>query len=102
MASRREYRIVYEPPDGPNDHNWSAFVPDLPGCVATGVDRAETGRHIREAVAYHLQELLRDGSQLPEGGEYSDTAAFEVRDDGSVLVDWMTLIAPDPLVSNER
>ncbi len=53
-----KYAVVYE--QTPN--NFAAYVPDLPGCVATGRDRAEVKRHIAEAIRFHL-ELMRDGGE---------------------------------------
>ena len=55
------YAIVIERADG----NYSAYVPDLPGCVATGAtpDQAET--EIREAIEFHLEGLRQDGAPLP-------------------------------------
>ena len=48
------------------ENNYSAYVPDLPGCVATGRTRAETVRNIREAIAFHLEGLREDGIPIPE------------------------------------
>lgn len=45
--------------------NFSAYVPDLPGCVATGATVAETGRALREAIAFHLDGLRDDGALVP-------------------------------------
>jgi predicted RNase H-like HicB family nuclease len=45
--------------------NYSAYVPDLPGCVATGATVEEATREIREAIAFHLQGLLADGLPIP-------------------------------------
>ncbi len=45
--------------------NFSAYVPDLPGCVATGTTLAETETAIREAIAFHLDGLRQDGSPIP-------------------------------------
>src|SRR5712691_8017599 len=42
-------------------NNYSAYVPDLPGCVATGVTMEETEQLIREAIELHLTELREDG-----------------------------------------
>ena len=47
-------------------NNYSAYVPDLPGCVATGKTREEVSRNIREAVAFHLDGLREDGTPIPE------------------------------------
>jgi predicted RNase H-like HicB family nuclease len=47
-------------------NNYSAHVPDLPGCVATGKTREEVSHDIREAVAFHLDGLREDGTPIPE------------------------------------
>jgi len=46
--------------------NYSAYVPDLPGCVATGESVAEVEREIREAIAFHIDGLREDGETIPE------------------------------------
>jgi len=58
--------------------NFSAYVPDLPGCVATGTTLAETETAIREAIAFHLEGLRQDGSPIPPASskvEYVEVAA---------------------------
>jgi predicted RNase H-like HicB family nuclease len=55
------YAIVIESA-GPN---YSAYVPDLPGCVATGATVDEVEREIREAIEFHLEGLREDGSPIP-------------------------------------
>lgn len=45
--------------------NYSAYVPDLPGCVATGRTVAEIEFAIREAIMFHLEGLREDGSPVP-------------------------------------
>ena len=45
--------------------NYSAHVPDLPGCIATGGTVEETEQAIREAIAFHLEGLREDGSPIP-------------------------------------
>ena len=45
--------------------NYSAYVPDLPGCVATGATVEETEAEIREAIAFHLEGLREDGLPIP-------------------------------------
>ena len=42
----KEYTVIYE--SGPR--NWSAYVPDLPGCIATGKTRLKVEQQIREAI----------------------------------------------------
>lgn len=56
------YAVVIEKAEG----NYSAYVPDLPGCVATGTTREEVEREIREAIRLHLQGLKEDGLSIPE------------------------------------
>ncbi|MGH6620563.1 MAG: type II toxin-antitoxin system HicB family antitoxin [Alphaproteobacteria bacterium] len=46
--------------------NFSAYVPDLPGCVATGATLEEAEQAIREAIEFHLEGLREDGSPIPE------------------------------------
>lgn len=45
--------------------NYSAYVPDLPGCVATGASVRETEQAIREAIEFHLEGLREDGTPIP-------------------------------------
>jgi predicted RNase H-like HicB family nuclease len=45
--------------------NYSAYVPDLPGCIATGKSVADTERLIREAIEFHLEGLRADGAPIP-------------------------------------
>ena len=68
------YAIVLEK----TEHNYSAYVPDLPGCVATGANLQQTENLIREAIKFHIEGLLEDGLPLPEPTsvvEYMDVAA---------------------------
>jgi predicted RNase H-like HicB family nuclease len=45
--------------------NYSAYVPDLPGCVATGHTMEEVKQQIAEAIEFHLEGLLEGGDPLP-------------------------------------
>jgi len=47
-------------------NNYSAYVPDLPGCIATGGTLEETEQLIREAVELHLIGLREDGLPIPQ------------------------------------
>ena len=47
------------------EHNYSAYVPDLPGCIATGKTVEEVTQLIREAIAIHLEGLREDGDPIP-------------------------------------
>ncbi|ODU99223.1 MAG: hypothetical protein ABT20_17260 [Rubrivivax sp. SCN 70-15] len=57
-----KYTVVIEKAEG----NYSAYVPDLPGCVATGATIEEVEREIREAIALHIDGLREDGLAVPE------------------------------------
>jgi predicted RNase H-like HicB family nuclease len=46
--------------------NYSAFVPDLPGCVATGATVKEVERNLRDAIRLHLKGLREDGLAIPK------------------------------------
>ena len=45
--------------------NYSAYVPDLPGCIATGATVSEVEAEMREAIAFHLEGLRADGLPVP-------------------------------------
>jgi predicted RNase H-like HicB family nuclease len=73
-ANSMRYAIVIEKGEG----NYSAYVPDLPGCVATGSSVKETERSIREAIEFHLDGLRADGLPIPQPTsqvEYVEIAA---------------------------
>jgi predicted RNase H-like HicB family nuclease len=60
MAVR--YAVVIENAEG----NFSAYVPDLPGCVATGSTVEETEQAIRDAIQFHLEGMREDGVPIPQ------------------------------------
>jgi predicted RNase H-like HicB family nuclease len=67
------YAIVIEKADG----NFSAYVPDLPGCVATGDSESAVESLIREAIEFHVSGLREDGLVIPSPSskvEYVDVA----------------------------
>ncbi len=64
-----KYVVVYEQtPTG-----WSAYVPDVPGCVAAGAKREETERLIREAIVFHLEGLRENDEPIPVPGTWTET-----------------------------
>jgi predicted RNase H-like HicB family nuclease len=68
------YAIVIEQANG----NYSAYVPDLPGCVATGATVAEVEAEVRDAIVFHVEGLREDGLPVPPPSsqvEYIDIAA---------------------------
>jgi predicted RNase H-like HicB family nuclease len=62
------YAIVVEKAES----NYSAYVPDLPGCVATGATVEETERLLREAIELHVRGLREDGLPVPEPSSVVD------------------------------
>ncbi|HEY4083459.1 MAG TPA: type II toxin-antitoxin system HicB family antitoxin [Burkholderiaceae bacterium] len=68
------YAIVIEKAES----NYSAYVPDLPGCVATGASLAEVEAEIRDAIVFHVEGLREDGLPIPAAQsqvEYVEVAA---------------------------
>ena len=55
------YAVVIEK----SQSNYSAYVPDLPGCIATGATVAEVQQSIREAMELHLTGMREDGTPIP-------------------------------------
>ena len=57
------YAVVIEKAQG----NYSAYVPDLPGCVATGATVADVEAEMRVAIDFHIEGLREDGLPIPQG-----------------------------------
>ena len=58
----KEYTVIYEH----TKNNWSAYSPDVPGCMATGKTREEAELNYKEALAFHIEGLKEDGQPIPE------------------------------------
>jgi predicted RNase H-like HicB family nuclease len=58
----KEYLVIFEWANS----NYSAYVPDLPGCISTGKTLEDTERNIREAIELYLDTLKEDGHPIPE------------------------------------
>ncbi len=65
------FLIVIEKANG----NYSAYSPDLPGCVATGKTRAQVTRHMHEAIEMHVQGLLEDKLPVPKSQSFAEYIA---------------------------
>lgn len=59
-----KYTVVYER----TSRNYSAYVPDLPGCVAAAKTKAETRRLIRDALKMHIEAMREAGEPIPAPG----------------------------------
>jgi predicted RNase H-like HicB family nuclease len=62
------YAVVIEKAED----NYSAYVPDLPGCVATGESVEEVETQIREAIRFHIDGLKADGLAIPQPTSIAD------------------------------
>jgi predicted RNase H-like HicB family nuclease len=62
------YAIVIEKAN----RNYSAYVPDLPGCVATGESVVAVETEIRDAIRFHIEGLKEDGLPVPEPTSIAD------------------------------
>lgn len=74
MMNPMRYAVVIEQ----SENNYGAWVPDLPGCVATGKSLEVVQKRIREAIALHLAGMREDGDTIPSPTvrvEYVDVAA---------------------------
>ena len=68
------YAVVIEQAIG----NYSAYVPDLPGCIATGQTLGEVESEISQAIAFHIEGMVEDGLPVPQPSsqvEYIEVAA---------------------------
>ena len=68
------YLVVIEPAG----RNYSAYSPDLPGCVATGATREETRTRMQQAIARHLEGLREDHQPIPEPGASAEVVEVAV------------------------
>ena len=69
----RRYLVVIEKADG----NYSAYSPDIPGCVAVGDTLEEVSQNMREAIQFHLQGLIEDKLPIPEPTTRAEYVAVE-------------------------
>jgi predicted RNase H-like HicB family nuclease len=62
------FLVVIEKANG----NYSAYSPDLPGCVATGATREEVERNMHEAIEMHVRGLQEDDLPIPESHSFAE------------------------------
>lgn len=63
----KKYLIIIEK----TGTGYSAYSPDVPGCVSTGQTREEVEVNMREAIQFHIDGLKQDGYEVPEPSSYS-------------------------------
>ena len=66
------FLVVVEKANG----NYSAYSPDLPGCVATGRTRDQVARNMHEAIEMHVRGLLEDGLPVPQAHSFAEYIAI--------------------------
>ncbi len=62
MIGMHRFLVVIEKANG----NYSAYSPDLPGCIATGATREETEQNMQAAIEMHIQGMEEDGLPIPD------------------------------------
>jgi len=63
-----KYAVIIEA----GERNYSAYVPDLPGCIATGKTLEDVKRLMREAIAFHIEGMKEDGLPIPPATSLCD------------------------------
>jgi len=56
-----KYPVIFEQ----TSTGWSAYVPDLPGCIATAKTKIEIEKLMREGIEFHIEGMRRDGEMIP-------------------------------------
>jgi predicted RNase H-like HicB family nuclease len=58
------------------NNNYSAYSPDLQGCIATGATREDAERNMYEAIEMHIQGLIEDKLPIPESNSFAEYVAL--------------------------
>ena len=64
----QKYLVIFEKAGS----NYSAYSPDIPGCIATGTTPDEAEKNIREAIGFHIEGLKEDGLPVPEPSSFTE------------------------------
>jgi len=67
------FLIIIEKANG----NYSAYSPDLPGCIASGLTREETEKNMYEAIELHIRGIKEDGLPVPESNSFAEYVAIQ-------------------------
>ncbi|MFH0988936.1 MAG: type II toxin-antitoxin system HicB family antitoxin [bacterium] len=59
------------------NNNFSAYSPDLPGCVATGATKEETERNMHQAIELHIQGMKQDNLPVPESTSIAEYVVIQ-------------------------
>jgi predicted RNase H-like HicB family nuclease len=87
--------VVIEKANG----NYSAYSPDLPGCVTTGATREEAEKNMHEAIEMHVKGLLEDKLPIPESQSFAEYVSFtSCTKSSSSYARWCFLSPSDPKI----
>jgi len=92
------YTVIYEK----SRTGWGAYLPDLPGCVATGRTLPLTKRRIREAMALHIQGMQEDGQRVPRPRALADVVEIGTGHDSHFVATNRSGFARTPAGSGDR
>ena len=68
----KRYLVVFEK----TKNGYSAYVPDLPGCIATGSSKQSVEKQIYETIQFHLEGLKNENIKIPTGKAESEILVF--------------------------
>ena len=68
----RKYLVIFEK----TATGYSAYVPDLPGCIATGPDKEACEKNIYEGIKFHLEGLEEEGLEVPKSSSEAEVMVF--------------------------
>jgi predicted RNase H-like HicB family nuclease len=66
-----KYLVIYEK----SSTGYSAYVPDLPGCITVGDTKEETMKHMQEAIQLHIEAMQEEGLDIPESSSEALTVS---------------------------
>ncbi len=70
-----KYLVIFEK----TETGYCAYVPDLPGCIATGKTKSIIEKHIIEAIQFHLEGLKEEKIKIPLSKTQADTFVFAIK-----------------------
>lgn len=68
MIDMHKYLVIFKKAGD----NYSAYSPDIPGCIVTGTTRDEVEKNIREAISFHIEGMVENGLPIPEPDSFTE------------------------------
>jgi predicted RNase H-like HicB family nuclease len=91
--------VVYER----GAENWSAFVPDLPGCGSLGNEIEDTRANLREAIDLYMSESAKAGEPIPDATATNvNFEEFDPEHKAQYFVEWLRVALPQAVPSNRE